>query len=391
MKIAFFSDNFYPELSGIADTIIITGKELKKRGHDICYVAARYSPRDYQKANFTYPADSDADTIDGIPIFRLSSVHVPSPTGQSRFAFPTGSSISFLKTFKPDIIHTQSPYGVGGEGLRAARRLHLPLVGTNHTAIEDFFSLSPIVRAYDAWYYNHCDYVTTPYGGLISRMREKGFRRPARSVANPARLADFSSTSLEQKIEYKKEWGLEGPALLYVGRLGVEKNVDVILRAVAELVQKYPKLTFIATGHGVAESGLKKLVAKLSISRNVRFAGFISPEKLQRLYKVADVFVMMSTSDSQSLALMQAYASGVSAVCARSRGLPDYTPEECGFLVEPGDYHSLAEKLSLLLSNDELRERMGKSARDFVKQFSQEKIALEWEGIYESAANNFKT
>lgn len=383
MRIAFFSDNFYPELSGITDTIIMTGKELKKRGHEVCYIGPYYSPKNYLKAGLQYPNNNEDDAIDGMQIMRLPSLPVPfSPTGQSRFALPVGKSIQRLTAFKPDIIHTQSSYGVGLEALRVSRLLHVPLVGTNHTAVEDFFPLQSIMRAYDSWYYNHCEFVTTPYSGLITRMREKGFKKPARAVANPVELVAFTPTTPKERDEYKNSFGLLWPVILYVGRLGVEKNVDVILHAVALLVKKFPTLTFVITGHGAAEDRIKKLVQKLAIGRHVHFTGFLSRAMLPHVHKTADVFAMMSTSDSQSIALMQAYASGIPAVCARARGLPDYTPSDCGFLVEPGDCHALAEKLSLMLSDDALRERMGKAAAEYAKRFATGIIAKEWEGVY---------
>ncbi|KKW45453.1 MAG: hypothetical protein UY97_C0021G0001, partial [Parcubacteria group bacterium GW2011_GWB1_57_6] len=215
--------------------------------------------------------------------------------------------------------------------------------------------------------------------------------RPARAVANPAELGAFLPATPGEKADHRRSFGLTGPVVLFVGRLGTEKRIDVVLRAVALLVKKFPTLMFVATGHGAAEPGLKALTRKLGISRHVQFTGFLSRATLPHVYKTADVFAMMSTSDSQSIALMQAYASGIPAVCARSRGLPDYTPSDCGFLVEPGDYRALAEKISLLLIDRALKERMSAGARNFVKQFSPDTIAREWENIYESAIDDFKT
>ncbi len=385
MRIAYFSDNFYPELSGITDTIITTGKELQSRGHEIVYVGPHYSPKDYAVAKRQYPLKKEDDTIDGMHIVRLHSVHLPaSPTGQSRFAFPTGASFKFLDSFKPEIIHTQSPYGAGFEALRAAKRYGVPLVGTNHTAIEDFFPFPPVIRAYDAWYYNHCDFVTTPYAALLRRMGEKGFHKPGRAVANPAELQAFGPATPTERAEYKRSFGLMGPVVLYAGRLGVEKRVDVVVRALALLIKDFPTVTLVATGHGAAESGLKALAQKLGVGRHIKFTGFLPRAELPHIYKTADVFAMMSTSDSQSIALMQAYSSGVPAVCARARGLPDYTPKEAGFLVEPGDHKALAEKLKLLLNDSSLRGRMGGAAVEFAKKFSPGKIAAQWEELYAS-------
>ena len=242
-----------------------------------------------------------------------------------------------------------------------------------------------MMRSYDAWYYNHCDFVTAPYATLLRRMGQKGFHKPGRAVANPAELAAFAPATSEEKAEHKRSMGLTGPVVLYAGRLGVEKRVDVIVRALALLVKDFPTITFVATGHGAAEDGLKKLAQELGVGRHIKFTGFLSRAMLPNAYKTADVFAIMSTSDSQSIALMQAYSSGIPAVCARARGLPDYTPKEAGFLVEPADHKALAQKLKLLLTDDALRATMGAAAAKFVKKFSPKKIADEWEQIYRDA------
>jgi len=117
----------------------------------------------------------------------------------------------------------------------------------------------------------------------------------------------------------------------------------------------------------------------------VHFTGYLPRAALPHAYKAADVFAMMSTSDSQSIALMQAYASGIPAVCARARGLPDYTPQSCGFLVEPGDHKALAQKLALILRDDSLRATMGTAALAYAQQFAPATIAGQWEGVYSEA------
>jgi glycosyltransferase involved in cell wall biosynthesis len=388
MRIAFYSDNLYPELSGIADTIVTTGKELLKRGHQVVYAGPYYSPRDWAKANRPYPRSPQEDAIDGMPVVRLHSYPMrPSPTGQSRFVIPTGESLAFMRDFKPDLIHTQSPYGTGLEAARIARRLGVPLVGTNHTDVTDFYPIGTrtLMRRWDARYYNRCVLVAAPYGRLIERMREVGFTKPAEVIPNPADLHEFTAPSPSERADAKKALGAEGLVLLYVGRLGVEKRVDVMLRAMPLLLREFPTLTFIATGHGAARAGLERLARQLGITSRVRFTGFVSRAALGHIYRAADLFGMTSTSDSQSLALMQAYASGLPAVCARARGLPDYTPSDCGFLVEPNNPEEFAAASAGLLRERELRERMGRAAVHFVSQFSPEVIAAKWEETYARA------
>jgi 1,2-diacylglycerol 3-alpha-glucosyltransferase len=354
----------------------------------VCYVGPRYSAKDYAVAKRPFPETPAADSQGGMQFYRLPSLPMPlSPTGQSRFVVAMGTSYALLQDFKPDIIHTQSPYGVGAEAKRAARKFGVPLVGTNHTAIEDFFpfGMRTIMRHIDARYYNHCDFVTTPYQTLIDRMREAGFTRPAKPLANPVELEHFTPPMPGQKEALRQTHNLQGPVVLYVGRLGIEKYVDVVVRGVAELVKQFPTITLVATGHGAAEPSLRRLVAQLGIEKNVRFVGFLERAVLADMYKVADAFAFMSTSDSQSISLMQAYATGVPAVCARARGLPDFTPQRVGFLVEPGDHHALAAHLHTLLSDQNIHDTMGKAAIEFVSKLSPSHIADQWEEVYKAA------
>src|SRR6185369_1725080 len=103
MRIAFFSDNSYPELSGIVDSIHVTGQELTKRGHEVVFVGPHYSNKNYAIANRHPVIEGGHEVVHGLPIYRLPSFPLPfSPTGQSRVALPIGSSFWHLDSFKPD-------------------------------------------------------------------------------------------------------------------------------------------------------------------------------------------------------------------------------------------------------------------------------------------------
>jgi 1,2-diacylglycerol 3-alpha-glucosyltransferase len=325
-------------------------------------------------------------------IKRLPSIPLPnSPTGQSRIVFPVGASIPFLLKFKPDIIHTQSPYGTGLEAVLASKVLRVPLVGTNHTPIEEFVHYAPggryyegLARKYDAWYYNRCTFVTAPYQGLIDNMRTQGFKRAGRGQPNPVPFTASTKTD-EQRQWCKVRHDVKGKLVLVSGRLAPEKQVDVVLRAFKLVLTSVPDATLVITGRGSNEQLLKELAKTLEIEKHVRFAGFVQPEHLDDLYCTADIYVVMSTAETQSLSLMQAFASGVPAVAAKARGLIDYCAPGAGFLVEPGDEEMLSYRIIELLTDEALRQKMGSVGVEFVKKFTTEKIAEDWEKIYQDA------
>jgi glycosyltransferase involved in cell wall biosynthesis len=116
----------------------------------------------------------------------------------------------------------------------------------------------------------------------------------------------------------------------------------------------------------------------------------VGPDKLRALYCAAEAYVVMSNAETQSLSLMQGFAFGVPAVAAKSRGLIDYVPQDCGFLVEPGNADALAEKLELLLSDQALRSQMGTAGTKFVRTFAPDKIAARWEDVYRGVIRQAK-
>lgn len=392
MRIAIFSDNFFPEISGISDSVITTGETLRKLGHEIVYVAPWYHEGAHALIKKKGGEDAHAASY-ALPVKRLPSLPMKdSPTGQSRIVIPFGASIPFLLRFKPDVIHTQSPFGVGLEALLASRLLRVPLVGTNHTPIEEFVQYSPLfgnriaffARKYFAWYYNRCVFMTAPFQGLIDRMREVGLTVPAEARANPIPLETFHAVTIEERRKAKESISEQGPIVFYSGRLAPEKHVDVLVEAFARVTHGIPNAALYITGHGAQEEILKAQAARLGVKDKVHFMGFVAGAELMRLHEAADVFVIMSTAETQSLSLMKAFASSMPAIVARAGALPDYTPSECGFIVEPGDVEALTARLLQLLNNETLRVQMGEAGAAFVTKFSPEAIAQDWEETFAS-------
>ncbi|HET8575198.1 MAG TPA: glycosyltransferase [Candidatus Paceibacterota bacterium] len=390
MRIVFFSDNFYPEVSGIADSIMILGKQLEKRGHEVRYVGPRYSEKDYQKSGRSLEEEKEDRSFRA---FRLPSLPLPfSPTGQSRVVLPVGGerSLQFLDSFKPDIIHTQSFFGTGLEAIKIAKKLRIPLIGTNHTFIDEFFPSSlrrgVILRSmhsYVAWYYNHCRFVSTPAQGLLRDMQSQGLKAPAEVIVNPLSLEMFSPATESEKKSLKEKYHFDGPTVFYCGRLAPEKHVDTILRALPKVKEKIPDVQFVIAGHGSTEKELKSLTRSLSLQANVHFMGFVEPAQLSEFYKASDIFAIFGTAENQPLTLAQAYAAGLPAVGADARGLREYITEDTGFVMRYDDAETLASKIQFLLENEETRKKMGENAKEKIEKFEASKISEKWEDIYE--------
>ena len=384
MRIAVFSDNFYPEIGGIQDSIEALAQALSKRGHFVDFYVPKYGRGDYE------PIKAELREIclgNNIRICRIRSIPFPTSTNQSRMVVP--SPVSWLRLMpgsRPDIIHSQTFFGVGLNALLTGRMLRIPIVGTNHTAIKAFRSYVPVgmdkIVAYVLWYYNHCDLVTAPSRSVFGELEMDKLRPPHNVVSNPIATEIFRPALPERQRELKKELGLGDLTVAYAGRLGVEKNIDTIFRALALVKRQIPSIELAIAGHGSFEKRLRQLARQLSIEANVKFLGTLPKESLARLFQASAVFVTMSTSETQGMALLQAMACGTPVVGANVRALPEYINEECGFVVDPYDADSLSSHIMHLLADAKLRTTLGRNAASFALQFSTEDVVDKWESVY---------
>jgi glycosyltransferase involved in cell wall biosynthesis len=395
MKIAMFSDNFYPEMSGVSDSIITTAKKLAERGHRINFYVPSHPKENFILAKLK-PEEIDLGAK--IKIFRMPSVFYPTPTKAGRLALPLLSTCRHIKKFNPDFIHTHHNFGAGIEALMVSRLLKIPLVGTNHTPMSEFMKYGPIkskwaekaMLKYVSWLYNKCIWVSSPCQAIISEMRQYGFKKYGFTMSNPINVSAFNPADDVRKSELKKKYNLSGKTILYTGRLAEEKKVDDVIRAIAIAKDKFPEVSLAITGLGNAEENLKKLVKELGLEKNTNFFGYVESSVLSEYYQASDIFAVMSTAETQCISMMQAMATGLPVIGANAWGLPEYISPECGYIVEPGDYKSLAEKIIYLFDHPEEMKKLGQGGIKHVKNFSEENIMLKWEKIYQEQLEKIK-
>jgi glycosyltransferase involved in cell wall biosynthesis len=296
-----------------------------------------------------------------------------------------------LRQAPPDVIHSQTFLGLGLDALAGARRLSIPIVGTNHTAIRAFAPYMPVKLAWAErfvlWYYNRCDLVTAPSRSVFEELGVDRLRPPLAIISNPLDLATFRPAPEGRSAAPAADPGLKGATLVYAGRLAAEKSIDTILRAVALLPDAGRPVTLALAGHGAAERPLRALAAELGIGRRVLFTGTLAKPQLARLFQQAEIFVNMSASETQSMALLQAMACGLPAVGANCRALPEFIGDTRGFVIDCRDHVALAERIGLLLANSDLRAALGHNAAAFARRFSIEAVADQWERAYRGLAD----
>ncbi len=387
MKIAIFSDNFYPEMSGVTDSIVTLAKNLSKLGHEVVFFVPKYATKDFLIIGVE---DKEIDLGPKIKVVRFGASPYRTSTGQGRMVLPTFWRWLKVKKGKVDIIHTQDFFGAGLEALIAAKLLRIPLVGTNHTPITEFLEYGPskheiikkLSRHFVSWYYNKCSLVTAPSQCILDEMKQFGLRQPSQVVSNPIEIKNYYPVAAEDRVELKKEFNLSDFTVLCSGRLAEEKHVDIVIRAVELVEKEFPEVNLAITGGGTAEKSLHKLVADLKLEGNIKFFGFVEPDVLAKIYQASDIYAIASTAETQSLSLMKAMVVGMPAIGVNAWALPEYINDSNGFVVEPGDCRTMADKIKILYQDKDLRAKLGQGGQETVKNFSEEVIAQQWIKIY---------
>ena len=394
MRIAIFSDNFYPELSGISDSVISLARTLAARGHVIRFYAPYYSAKNYAVIKTPF---RELDLGPNITVRRLFSIPFAMGTEQGRAVIPFGINVRDVAAFAPDIIHTQMFFGIGLEATLASWWLKRPLVGTQHTAVKEFLRYSPIKAQwfnslfldYVNWYYEHCDLVTAPSQCVFDEMKLLGFKHDHMQViSNPVDINVFHPAS-GNAAGLKKKFGFTGATIIHAGRLSIERHPEVLIKALSLIKKSVPDAILAFAGKGTMENELHALAHALGVEGSVRFLGFVDHPTLCEAYNAAEIFGITSTDDTQSLVMMQAMASGLPTIGVNARGLPEYINDGNGFIVAPGDAAAVAEKAIYLFQHPAAAKKLGAGARTYAENFSEEHIAEKWEEIYSKTRNDY--
>ena len=369
MRIAFFTETFLPATDGVVTRLRHTIEELLGMGDEMLVIAPKYG--------------EGSGSYEGVPIHRVSSVPFP-PYPQIKLAPINPGVGTALRAFDPDLVHAVNPFVLGQGASFYCRRLNVPLVASYHTniaAYADYYGLGIFDRA-TRWY--------------TRTLHNKAAINLCTSRATLRYLADEGIERLylwPQGVDavrlhpdkFSKDWRVrltnghpEERLLLYVGRLGHEKNIGRLKTVLHEA----PGVRLALVGDGPARRDLEKEYAG---TRTV-FAGALQGEELASAYASADAFVFPSTTETLGMAMLEALASGLPVLAAKTGATGEVVSDgETGILYDPGSDASLAAAVRELTSDGGLRARMGRKARAAAESRDWRSSTRTLRGYYEKA------
>lgn len=388
MRIAIFSDSYKPSLDGVVTQIMNMASEFSKAGHDVLVVAPAHS-RKFEERN-----------KDRVRELLLPSIALPTYIDYRIANIHSGRVWKELKAFGPDIIHVQTPFSIGWQGLRYGKRLGIPVVGTYHTLIPEFLMYLPIpflkktglakmlTWKYTALFYNRCDVVTTPTKSMKDELERNGIR-DAVVLSNAIDFRGFGKARKKWRADLKGR--KKEMRLIYFGRVSYEKNIEVLLFALRHLLKKKIKVSLTITGDGPALPYLRKLAKETGIGGYVKFTGKMLGEKLAKHVARHDALVTASTIETQGLTILEAMAAGLPCIGADFLAIPDAVKDlENGLLFRPFDFGHLAHRIEEFISSSPtLKNKMSKNAVKTASAYSAGSIAGETVSLYRSSIKKY--
>jgi len=391
VRIGLFTDTYPPYINGVATSVCMLKKALEKKGHQVFLVTINSENMKYK-----YEDNGKTIKIPGVPIgiydYRLSAV------------YPI-RVINKIKKWKLDVIHSHTEFGVGTFARIISKQLNIPLVHTYHTMYEDyvhyithgyFDKSSKKLVEYLTLYY--CDTTANelivPTKKTWDLFKEKyGLDRNIYIIPTGIEIERFYSERIQaSKVKAIKEnLGIKADdfVLLFVGRLGKEKNVDFLIDAHKDLVSKISNIKLIIIGDGPEREEFQAKVENLNLSNDIIFTGMVPWEEVPNYYQLADLFVTASTTETQGLTVIEAMAAGIPPICIDDESFRLAVVDELNGCIfkNKKDY----KKIIIDLHNDKSRmKKMAKQARINADLHSSRHYAESVLDVYKHAVDNKK-
>ena len=391
MRIGIFTETYTPYISGLVTSEVMLKNALEKQGHEVYVVTANLESFKYE-----YNEEERILRIPGVPTgiydSRLSSI------------YPI-RAVNKIKSWKLDIIHSQTEFAIGTFARIFAKQYNIPLVHTYHTLYEDYVhyitkgyfkrSSKKIVEYLTRFY---CETTATelivPTNKIYKLFKEKyKFEKNIHIIPTGIEVERFYKENIDIKEikELKNALKLTKKdfIILFVGRLAEEKNIEFLINSAKKLKDKYNNIKLIIVGDGPDKEKYEELTEKLKMEDNIIFTGKVSWEDMPYYYHISNIFATASKTETQGLTIIEAMASNVVPVCMKDEAFLSMVTDELNGLFFRNE-EEYQEQIIRLYENREELEKFDKQARIQAEHYSSSNYASRVLEVYERAIKEKK-
>ena len=373
MRIALFSEVYWPMVSGVGVTLLRLTEALQARGHELRVYSATYALPPGQ------PERPEVHRSPSVPLFLYPDV---------QWAFPRMRDVvDDLARFRPDVVHVATEFSLGIAGVKAARQLGLPLIASAHTDYDQYaarYGVTWALRAgwhYLRWFYGQAHKVLCPSRIYQEHLHSRGVLHTgiwSRGVDPEWFHPGFRSD------EYRARFGVGPGDLLvtYIGRIAREKNLELLLHAWETLAPLRAGAQLVLVGRGPLEDEIRRREIA-----GVHVTGLLQGRELSAAYASADVFTFPSPTETFGNSLLEAMGSGLPSLVAASGGVLEFSGHgDNAWLVAPDSTEAIETGLERLLSDAALRRRLAGGALRTARQRDWGRVYDRLVADYEEAA-----
>ena len=353
MRIAYCTESLPPLVDGVTRTLSELVTTLRETGHEFTFLSAVQPD----------PGLLWRDRVHTVP-------SVPFPLyPYYRVCLPAARTLDpLLDRFGPDIVHVVTPSLLGLYGVRYARRRGIPVVASFHTDFVTLFryyglrSLERLGHHLARRFYGQCAVTLAPSRYQAAKLQAHGIGNVAlwQRGVNPASFSPaFRSSELRAQLG-----GDDVPILLYVGRLGREKNLPYLAQAMQVLARQGTRFKLVIVGQGPMRRALAERLPEAV------FTGPLEGEELSRWYASADVFVFPSIAETFGNVVLEAFASGLPVIGVDAGSVRELVnPTANGRLAPADSPAAFADAIRSLLQRPAELARLGLGARVTAAQY----------------------
>lgn len=389
MKIGFFTDSYYPQINGVTISVDNFAQQLRKKGHRVYIFAPKIK-------NFT---DKDKDVL------RLASYRVLASEPEVRFPLliPNKKLREMLST-ELDLVHAHGNGAFSFLGYEVAQAKGIPFIMTFHSLHTKYTHyifngrlVKPgMVSAGLRVFGNLCQGVLTPSEKMKKELVSYGVKKKIEVLPNFIDLDKFKVAQENYFLHDYLKVEQSHPLILSVGRLGIEKNFEFVIKVFAKLIKKkypvanlnQPYLVFV--GQGPQKDNLIKLATDLGVGEQVFFTGSIDNNLMPQVYQSARVFVFASTTETQGLCVLEAIAAHLPVVVVNDSAFTDMVVGGKNGYLLPLKQNEFLAKIDLLLKNPQLSKSFAQFSSQIIEtNFSPSSLTEKLIAFYESVLTSY--
>ena len=388
MRIGIFTDTYIPFINGVTTSVLMLKGALEKKGHEVFIVTVNNEDLHYR-----YEDDDKIIRIPGVPIgiydYRLTGI------------YPL-KAINKIKKWNLDVIHSQTEFGIGTFARIIAKQFNIPLVHTYHTMYEDYIhyitkgyfkkSSKKLVEYFTLFY---CDKTITELVVPTKKTYElfkKKYKVDRNIYIVPTGIdveRFYRENNKVDVVKFRRELGLNKDdfVILFVGRIGREKNLDLLVSSMKSLIDVSKKIKLLVVGDGPDADIYKEYVKKNNISNNVIFTGKVSWDKVVSYYIISDVFATASTTETQGLTVIEAMAASLPVVCINDESFSTTVINDLNGMIF-NNRREYKKAIITLFNDRKLLSNLGRQARIESEMHSSKYFAEKLLDVYNIAIKN---